>query len=145
MDPNRAIGYLLADAVRLLRRDFRERSGGLKLTPALARLLFYVHRDPGLCQSDLATRLDITTVTLGRMVDRLVERGYVSRELDPGDRRMFRVYVAKSGMPLVVQMEKVGALTAERAMFGLTRRQKATLVTHLARICHNLTDQVPPL
>ncbi|HXQ64318.1 MAG TPA: MarR family transcriptional regulator, partial [Steroidobacteraceae bacterium] len=103
--PERSLGYLLADAVRLLRREFRARSTGLELTPALARLLFHVHREPGSRQSTLAARLEVTPVTLGRMVDRLATRGYVRRVLDTVDRRAFRVYVERAGEPLVGRME----------------------------------------
>ena len=41
------LGQLLNDAVRLLRRDFYQRAKGLNLTPALARLLYYVNREAG--------------------------------------------------------------------------------------------------
>ena len=66
--PDRALSYLLVDAVRLLRRDFRERSKGMRLTPALAKLLFYVHRNPGSRQADLAARSEDTSVAATRVV-----------------------------------------------------------------------------
>ena len=41
------LGYMLVDVVRLLRKDFHARAIGLKVTPALARLLLHVSRTPG--------------------------------------------------------------------------------------------------
>ena len=137
--PERALGYLLVDAVRLLRRDFRERSKGMRLTPALAKLLFYVHRNPGSRQAELAQRLEVTAVTLGRMVDKLVERRYVRRVPDPADRRALRVFVDRAGEPLVERMDRQSAATTERATRGLTRTEQATLVRQLTRICTNLS------
>ena len=77
-----SLGPVFADSLRLLRRDFYARTKGLGLTPALARLLLYVAREPDSRQTDLAARLEVTPVTLGRMVDRLVQRGYVRRLAD---------------------------------------------------------------
>jgi len=136
--PEQALGYLLADAVRLMRREFRARSAGLKLTPALARLLFHVHREPGSHQTALASRLEVTPVTLGRMVDRLAARGYVRRVPDTVDRRAFRVYVDRAGEPLVGRMEQLGAVITTSATRGFAARERAELVRQLARICENL-------
>jgi len=136
--PEQSLGYLLADAVRLMRREFRARSKGLKLTPALARLLFHVHREPGSHQTVLAARLEVSPVTLGRMVDRLAARGYVRRVPDTVDRRAFRVYVDRAGEPLVGRMEEVGVQITTSAMRGFAGREQAELVRQLARLCENL-------
>ncbi len=138
--PEAALAYLLVDAVRLLRRDFRERSKGLRVTPALAKLLFYVSRNPGSRQADLAQRLEVTAVTLGRMVDKLVERRYVRRAPDPADRRAFRVYVDRAGEPLVGRMDELSVVTTARAMRGLSAPEQATLMRQLRRICANLSS-----
>jgi MarR family transcriptional regulator, transcriptional regulator for hemolysin len=139
--PEQRLGFLLVDAVRLLRRDFYQRTAGMNLTPALARLLFYVFREPGSRQADLAARLEVTPVTLGRMVDRLVERRYVRRVADSGDRRALRVFVDRAGEPLVVTMAAVSSLTAARATRGLTKREQGALLRHLDRICDNLSNR----
>jgi MarR family transcriptional regulator for hemolysin len=139
--PERALGYLLVDAVRLLRRDFRERSKGLKLTPALARLLFNVHKVPGSRQAELASRLEVTPVTLGRMLDRLAKQRYVRRVPDASDRRAFRVYVDRAGEPLVGRMDQLAALTTARALRGLAASEQATLMRQLRRICDNLSGE----
>ena len=137
---DRALGYLLVDAVRLLRRDFRARSKGMRLTPALAKLLFYVHREPGSRQTELAHRLEVTPVTLGRMVDRLAERRYVRRVPDPADRRALRVYIDRAGVPLVGRMDRQSAETTARALRGISPAEQAALIRQLTRICSNLSD-----
>ena len=138
-----ALGYLLVDAVRLLRRDFRARSKGMRLTPALAKLLFYIHRDPGSRQTELAQRLEVTPVTLGRMIDRLAERRYVRRVPDPADRRALRVYIDRAGEPLVGRMDRQSLETTARALDGFSRTEQAALIRQLNRICTNLSDGAP--
>ena len=132
------LAFLLADVVRLMRRDFRARATGLGLTPALSRLLFYVAREPGSRQAELAGVLDVTPVTLGRMVDRLAAQGYVRRRPDPADRRAFRVYVAARGEPLLARMAQIANLTSERATRGLPRREQRLLYKALLQLRSNL-------
>ncbi len=133
------LGYLLSDVVRLMKRDFYQRATGLGLTPALSRLLFHVHRIPGSHQTELAHRLDVTPVTLCRMVDRLVDRGYVRRQPDPRDRRAVRVYVAARGAPLVARMAQIAEETGARALKGVASRERVALLKLLGRLSDNLS------
>ena len=133
-----SLGYAFADLLRLLRRDFYSRASGFGLTPALARVLFHVHRAPGSRQTDLAARLEVTPVTLGRMIDRLVDRGYVRRDQDAADRRAVRVYVAPRGEPLVARMAQIAEGTKARALQGIGPRQRRTLYSLLSRVAENL-------
>lgn len=132
---------LLGDAMRLLRRDFYVRTQGMKLTPALARLLFFINREAGCSQVDLAARLEITPVTLGRMIDRLVKYKYVRREAHISDRRVSRVFVDRAGEPLVIKMAELSAVTTARALRGMSRSEQAALARLLAQICQNLSGK----
>ena len=136
----RSLGFLLADAVRSARRDFAQRAQGLQLTPALARLLYSIDRNPGCRQADLAVQLEITPVTLGRMVDRLVDHGYARRVADAGDRRAVRVYLDAAGEPLIQRVDDIRRLTEARAMSGLSDDERETLLRLLSRICANLAE-----
>jgi DNA-binding MarR family transcriptional regulator len=133
-----SLGYLLTDLLRLLRRDFYARATGLELTPALARLLYCVHRDPGCRQAELAAQLEVTPVTLSRMIDRLVARGYVSRRSDAKDRRAVRIYVAPRGEPLVARMADIVEATKARALKGFGPRERQALFASLERLQANL-------
>lgn len=137
------LGHLLNDAVRLLRRDFYQRAKGLNLTPALARLLYYVNREAGSSQVELAAQLEITPVTLGRMIDRLVKFRYVRREPDSVDRRVFRVFVDRAGEPLLGRMAELSRETELRATRGLSKKDQADLARQVALICDNLSARLP--
>jgi MarR family transcriptional regulator, transcriptional regulator for hemolysin len=134
------LGALLADAVRLLRKDFYQRAEGLKITPALGRLLYYIARFPDSPQVDLAARMEVTPVTLSRMVDRLVKSRYVRRVSDPGDRRVYRLVLARAGQPLIGRMTELSFQTTARALRGLSKREQAKLAAQLAILCHNLSN-----
>lgn len=139
-DLDRSFGFLLADALRSARRDFAQRALGLKVTPALARLLYHVDRHPGSHQKTLAARLEITPVTLGRMVDRLVERRLVRRSEDEGDRRAVRLYLEPAGRPLLDKVDEIRRDTEVRALAGLTDHEQRDLLRLLGRVCANLGE-----
>jgi DNA-binding MarR family transcriptional regulator len=129
---------VFADVLRLLRRDFYARTEGLGLTPALARLLLYVARAPDSRQIDLATRLEVTPVTLGRMVDRLVERGCLRRVADATDRRAYRVRITAAAEPLVARLERIATATRERALAGFSAADRRQLLRYLRQLHTNL-------
>lgn len=134
----RSLASLIADVIRLMRRDFYSQTAGLGLTPALARLLYHVNRAPGSRQAELAARLHVSPVTLGRMIDRLVAREYVRRRPDPEDRRAVRVYVAPKGKPLIAKMTEVERTLSAHATRGLAARERAALRDLLERLYENL-------
>lgn len=138
-DSELQLAALLADAVRLLRRDFYQRAKGLKVTPALGRLLFYIDRNPGSSQVDLASRLEVTPVTLSRMVDRLVASKYVKRIADGSDRRVYRLALERAGRPLINRMKQLSTQTTARALQGLSTREQALLAAQLKKLCRNLS------
>jgi MarR family transcriptional regulator, transcriptional regulator for hemolysin len=132
------LGSQFSDVLRLLRRDFYARAQGLSLTPALTRLLLAIAREPHARQIDLAGRFDISPVTLGRMVDRLVEHGYVERQIDAHDARAFRLQVTQTARPLVVQLETIATATRDRALHGFSRAERDALTDLLSRLRANL-------
>jgi DNA-binding MarR family transcriptional regulator len=63
--------------------------GTLDLRVGHARLL--AELGEGVRPSDLADRLGVTKGAIGQLVDRLEQRGYVTRDPDPKDRRSYLV------------------------------------------------------
>ncbi len=139
-DPgSESFAFMLADVVRLMRSDFRRRATGLRLTPALSRLIYYVDQKPGCSQAELAAWLDVTSVTVGRMIDRLEGCGFVRRLADAHDRRTFRIHLDKAARPVVARMHEVLGLTTAQAMQGITRPDFAAFLRVLQRIHSNLS------
>lgn len=134
------IGPLLSDVLRLLRQDFALRAVGSRLTPALWRLLFYVSREEGARQTDLADRMDLTPVTIGRMLDRLERQHLVRRAADAVDRRASRVYLGERAAPLMDEIRDVAVATDGRATAGLSSDERAALFSALKRVRANLQD-----
>jgi DNA-binding MarR family transcriptional regulator len=136
------LGILLADVLRLMRQDFAARTRAMPLSPALHRLLLYVQRRPGSRQVELAEWLDVTPVTVGRMIDRLERQNLVRRENHPADRRATCVYVGEGAAELLASLGAKAHDTRQRAVDGLTAQQRKDLITALAKVRANLAT--PP-
>ncbi len=58
-----------------------------------AKALLHIAANPGIRPSQLREHLGITSPGVTALIDRLVERGIVRRDLDPHDRRVNRISV----------------------------------------------------
>lgn len=71
--------------------------GGLRVSMSEVFALGALADGGPLSQQDLAGRLGLEKSTVSRLVAGLVERGWVVRERDPGDRRFYRLTLTPAG------------------------------------------------
>jgi MarR family transcriptional regulator, transcriptional regulator for hemolysin len=138
-------GFLLNDAARLLRKRFDQRARGLGLTRAQWQVLAHVNRQQGLSQSALADILEVEPITLVRLVDRLEASGLLERRAHPKDRRVRLLHLTDKARPVIAEMQKLGVLTREEAMAGLSAEDQERLIETLIAIKANLTERVAPV
>jgi len=134
------LGILITDILRLMRQDFASRTRAMPLSPALHRLLIHVQRKPGCRQVELAEWLDVTPVTVGRMLDRLERQKLVRRENHPVDRRVSCVYVGEGAGELLTHLTAKASQTRQRAVEGLSPQQRRELIASLKLVKSNLSE-----
>jgi DNA-binding MarR family transcriptional regulator len=74
---------------------------------------------------ELSTDTGTRATTLTGVLDRLERRGYLTRELDPADRRSFRLTLTASGRPVAARVHTVVTDLEHDALAGLSTRQIA--------------------
>ena len=134
------IGFLLADVSRLLRRDFDRRVRALALTQVQWRAIMQLHRDPGIRQAVLAERLEVTPITVARLIDRLGSAGWVRREADPSDRRAALLFLTPKAGPILADMRAHASEALECAMAGIAQVERRRLTALLEQIKQNLAE-----
>lgn len=134
-------GFILHDVARLLRKRFDQRARLLGLTRAQWQVLAHLARNEGIHQAGLADILEIENITLGRLVDRLEEAGWVERRHSPADRRVWLLYLTEKARPISARMRALGKLTREEALSGLTLEQQAELLKMLRHVRTNLSER----
>ncbi len=141
--PYDSIGFLLGDAVRLMRADFNRRLQRHGITLAQARTLRRLSQQPGLRQVELAELLEIAPMTLVRLLDQLAKAGHVERRPDPGDRRAFRLYITPAARPLLAVVGRAVRDVRAVALRGLARGERDALLKGLRAIKQNLAAGAP--
>jgi MarR family transcriptional regulator, transcriptional regulator for hemolysin len=98
--------FLLHDVARLLRHDADRRAGAHGMTRAQWVILFWLQRQPGLSQKELAEILEVEPITVARLIDRLEGRGMVERRPDPKDRRIWRLHLLPPAEPVLEELHE---------------------------------------
>ncbi len=137
-DPLLNLGFLLHEVTRLMRRNLDRRVRHLGLTQAQWRALSYLARHEGVSQTALADLLEVRPITLGRLVDRMQESGWVVRESDPTDRRACRLRLTERAQPLLEEVRALAAQTRAEATAGIPAAARRQLIDALSLMKHNL-------
>jgi len=138
--PERSFGFLLADVARLMTRNFDRRAQKVGLSRAQWQVLAWLKRNEGISQIKLADLLDISPMTLVRLIDRLQARGLVERRPDPGDRRVYRLYLGAGAHPVIDQLWQLGAETRRQALPDISPAEEAIFIDLLSRMRRNLIE-----
>ena len=90
----------------------------------------------------MADIMDIEPITLGRHIDRLEEAGSVERSTDPGDRRVWRIFLTDNVRPALVEMEKIAIEVRKDAMVDFSPNERERFIDNLIRVKSNLADAI---
>lgn len=112
------------------------------LTMSQAWVLSHLVTQNGQTQKELASNMDVGTVTLGGLVDRLEARGLVERKADPKDRRANRVFATKDAIPIVRTLDGLVDELDEIAFKGLPDGVMDEMAAHLETIRDNLLAEL---
>lgn len=136
--PQEALGFVLSDVARLLRRNFNRQVQQLGLTQAQWQVLAYLSRNEGVRQIQLADSLDMQPISVARIIDRMQASGWVERRPDPTDRRAFNLYLTAQANPILEQMWDQGAITRAEALKNIPAADQDQLLRTLLRMRENL-------
>jgi len=108
-DINDSLGFIVAKTNYYMKTYFSKsiKDHDLKVTTEQWAILNAVYRNPGASQTDLARAClkDKTNVT--RILDLLVRKGYVIRNTDMNDRRVYSITLTDLGGRVLEQLIKI--------------------------------------
>lgn len=132
------LGFMLADAARLLRRRFEQESRDIPMTTAQLKITARLVHNEGISQSALAGMLELEPMTLSRHIDRMEAAGLVERKPHPTDRRTHQLFSTDLSRELLAPMRSRAAVVYEQVQTGLSEKDRELLHKHLATIIANL-------
>ena len=103
------------------------------LTMQQVRVLGHVAKEPGLSGHELGERLGVSAPTASGLVDRLVEKGLITRADDLVDRRVRRLHPTAAGLKVIREMDSMfdqtlRAVTGELSLADLKLLRDASTV-----------------
>ncbi len=140
MTTQQTIGFVLHDVARLMRKRFEQRTRQSGLTRSQWQVLSKLAHNEGIHQKGLADLLEIESITLVRLLDKMQERGLIERRPHPTDRRMSLLFLTEAAHPLLELMRNLGEKTRHETMSGFSEQEHQLLQQFLVRMRENLVD-----
>jgi len=142
--PDLTLGYLVLDVARLMSASFEARTRSIGITRAQWSLIGALVRAEGCNQAQLAELLQITPISLGRLIDRMEKAGWVERRAEAGDRRSYRLFLTDKAHAIRPALRKLSDETQEEALAALDPAQRRQLLESLTQVRTTLAGRQTP-
>ena len=124
--------------------DAELRRSGYNVTPVQSHALTYLyrHREEEVTQRDLERALELKPSTINGIVERLLEKDYISRCACPTDGRCRLLHLTDAGVAMVDSFRTALDRTDAAVLADLTEEEQDLLYDLLRRIRANLENEV---
>ena len=119
----------------------RMAEAGIDLTPVQFAALTKVDDNPGVDQATLAGLIAYDKVTIGGVVDRLVQKGLLRREVSKRDRRARVLTLSDEGQRLLARALPEARSVQDDTLAGLSDHERRTFVELLRKATNAANDQ----
>jgi len=110
------------------------------LTQAEFRCLRLFGTDESVNNKKIAERMNLSPSRLTRIIDGLVEKEYIIREIDAEDRRNMRVMLSRRGRQLVNQLNKAYVQIHSEILQDISVSQHEPLITAMQHLLEALEN-----
>ena len=110
---------------------FAEKHG---LTQAEFRCLRYFGTTECMSNKQISQRMNLTPGRLTRIIDSLINKKYMMREIDSGDRRFMRVNLSENGISLVQKLNNDYADIHRDILSGIEVHQQKPLLAAMSNL-----------
>ncbi len=94
------LGNLIFEILPICQRKETELADDHGLLPAEFKCLRLMGSEGSLNNKDIAKRMNLSASRITRIMDGLVKKGYMQREIDKGDRRNMKISLSRRGKNL---------------------------------------------
>ncbi len=128
------LGFHLRMAHIAVYRDFMDAMSELDLTQKQSATIQLIAANAGVSQVDLANTLGTDRATMMAVVDRLEERGFITRRRSRADRRRQELLLTKEGQVILRRLRKIQDEHEKRFTSRFTKQELDALFDALDRI-----------
>src|SRR6476646_3221542 len=135
-------GYMTNLAARLFAREVDRKVRELGVSAGYLPVFFALAAGNALTQTALASVAAIQQPTMAATLTRMERDGLVQRRPDPNDGRSSLISLTPAAQKKVKAVEMAVSKVNDRALSGLTGKERAAFMTALEAIIHSLqTDE----
>jgi DNA-binding MarR family transcriptional regulator len=120
--------------------DLEMRKADLPLTPVQYAALVTVRDNPKVDQATLASLISYDRTTIGGVVDRLVDKGFINRISSDLDRRSKLLTVSDLGKDIIEKADPAVERAQARLVQGLTPSERDQLVVLMEKVVSELGE-----
>lgn len=102
-----------------MHRKIMSRAKALGLTSGQPKVLEFLSESDGVEQKTIAENCDIERATVGSILDRMEQSGFIERRRRDGNRRSIYVYLTDKGRAAAAEMERIFSESEEQAFCGV--------------------------
>jgi DNA-binding MarR family transcriptional regulator len=138
-------GHLIRRLNQISVALFLQETADLGLTSVQYAALNVIEQKPGIDQVTLSRMAAFDKTTLVKVLNRLVEKGLVTRKVSATDRRRHVLNATKKGRDIVCQIVPMIDRSDERILAPLTAQERRTFLKLASRLVHvnNLYSRAP--
>ncbi|GGC07163.1 transcriptional regulator [Marivita lacus] len=107
----------------------RMQEAGVDLTPVQFAALDAIRAHPGLDQASIAARIAYDRATIGGVIERLLQKGYVQRVVSDRDRRARVVTLTDAGEQAYIMILPVVDVLQHDILSGLTQEERRVFLS----------------
>jgi DNA-binding MarR family transcriptional regulator len=119
-----------------MKNIFRENN--INISPAQIGILFLLMKNNSQSMSELSRVLEIDNSAITRLVDNLEKMNLVKRDLNPGDRRQFLIFLTEEGEKEINKAKKIVRETNEKLKEDIPEGELAVFLRVINKLCINL-------
>ena len=144
IDFENSIGPWLGKTVKILEYHLQElfNQHGLDLTKEQMIVLKRLHNNNGLSQSELAFLTLRNKSSLTRLLSKMEQKEYISRQQSKEDKRINNVYLTQKGKEVFILTKPVIKKMITKMEKNITASEKKQIITILKKIQNNFDSKI---
>ena len=125
---NECIVFLLAKANQKAQKNLKKRMKTFGLTTVQGLVLGAIFEENGMTASEIGNRLILDNATISGVLDRLMDRGWITKKSDETDRRVQRIFLTEQASPhLVEELFHVRSAANDETLDSLSLEERVLL------------------
>lgn len=136
-----SLGFIIYKTHLRLKNNLNQSFKPFDITTEQWGILGRLWEKDGVSQKELSEKTHKDQPNITRILDKLEQKGLIRRELNPGDRRAFSVFLTTEAYNLKSHLVPIAEQSLEKAFKGFNPEEIQTLKASLNRIYENLESE----